>query len=346
MGTALNYREIETVLEQITGKSIGFEEIVKNLTESGEVLSPGKWIGMLGKVILTQLETHGQTIAYLCLLMISAAVLSAITKAFRNRQISDMGFYMIYLLMFLIMMRSFGVCYSLTESVIGNLIDFMKVLMPTYLMAAAVSAYRTSAAVYYEGFLLLIYYLQKLVAAVLLPAIRCYVLFSMLSRLGSEDFFSRGREGVKKLLLFAFKAMIGATAGLQVIQGMISPAVDEWKHTALSKGISSLGSLGNVAQNVTDVLLGSGVLIKNGIGAAAAVVIVSICLIPVAEVGCYVFFYHVLAAAAEPFSDKRVTGALSDMGEGIGLLMKLLFTVCAMFLLTIAIVCVTTGGMR
>lgn len=344
MGTSVDLGEVETVLEQIMGKDVSFQTMVMETIEGGKLFTPGKWFGMMGNVVLEQLKTHGQTIGYLCVLILSAAVLATIAKAFKSRQISDMGFYMIYLLLFVIMMKSFGTCYELTESVIGDLVDFMKVLMPAYLMAAAVSAYRTSAVVYYEGFLVLIYYVQKLVLAVILPAIRCYVLFSMLGYLGNEEFFAKGRAGLKKALLFSFKAMIGVTAGLQMIQGMISPAVDEMKHTVLSKGVSGLGNIGNVAQNVTDVILGSGVLLKNGIGAVAAVVIVSICLIPVVEAACYVVFYQVLAAVAEPISDKRLTGAIGEVGDGIGLLVKLLFTVCAMFLLTIAIVCVTTGG--
>jgi hypothetical protein len=45
---------------------------------------------------------------------------------------------------------------------------------------------------------------------------------------------------------------------MQMIQGMISPAIDEMKQSVFHKGISGLGSMGNVAQNVTDVILGSG----------------------------------------------------------------------------------------
>lgn len=344
MGAELDLGEVEAVLSQIMGKGVSFQSMVTETIESGNVFTSGKWIGMMGNVLLEQLKTHGQTIGYLCVLILSAAVLATIAKAFQSRQISDMGFYMIYLLLFLIMMKSFGTCYELTESVVRDLVDFMKVLMPAYLMAAAVSAYRTSAVIYYEGFLVLIYYVQKLVLALILPGIRCYVLLSMLGYLGSEEIFARGRAGLKRILLFSFKAMIGVTAGMQMIQGMISPAVDEMKHSVLSKGVSSLGTIGNVAQNVTDVILGSGALLKNGIGAVGAVVIVSICLIPVVEVACYVVFYQVLAAVAEPISDKRLTGAIGEVSEGIGLLVKLLFTVCAMFLLTIAIVCVTTGG--
>lgn len=344
MGNEPDYGEIEAVLKQIMGENLKFGEIVQKMMDGENLFSIKKWIGLLGDVLLEQLKLHGQTIGYLLLLIVSAAVLATIAKAFRNKQISDMGFFLIFLLLFLIMMKSFGNCYELTERIIGDLIVFMKVLMPTYLMAAAVSAYSTSAVVYYEGFLLLIYYLQKLVEIFLLPATKCYVLISMLGHLGKDEYFSKGREGLKKLILWTSKAMIGVTAGLQMIQGMISPAIDEMKHTMLSKGISSLGSVGNVAQNVTDVILGSGALLKNGIGVAAAVVIVSICLIPAVEVACYVVFYQVLAVVAEPVSDKRLTDAIGQVGEGIGLLLKILFTVCAMFLLTIAIVCVTTGG--
>ncbi len=344
MGAELDFKEIESVLRQIVGKNVGFEAMVNEAMSGGNLFSLGKWIEILKNVISEQLQIHGQTIGYLMILIISAAMLSTIAKAFRNRQISDMGFYMIFLLLFLIMMKSFGVCYEVAESVIRDLIDFMKVLMPTYLMAAAVSAYRTSAVIYYEGFLVLIYYLQRIVSSLILPAIRCYVLFSMLGHLGKEEIFLKGREGLKKLILWGLKAMIGVSAGMQMIQGMISPAIDEMKQTVFSKGVSSLGNIGNVAQNVTDVILGSGALLKNGIGAVAAVVIVSVCLVPVVEVACYALFYQVLAAVTEPISDKRLTGVITQAGEGIGLLVKVLFTVCAMFLLTIAIVCVTTGG--
>lgn len=342
--TELDFSEIESVLDRIMGKKVSFSNMVAEITETGKAASVSTWIEVLGKVLLEQLNKHGETIGYLLVLIISAALLSTIAKAFKSKQISEMGFYMIFLLLFLIMMKSFGACYEITESVIKDLIDFMRVLMPAYLMAAAASAYRMSAIMYYEGFLMLIYYLQKLVAIVLLPAIRCYVLFGVLGYLGKEDFFYRGCKEIKKAVLFLQKAMIGVTAGLQMIQGMISPAIDEMKHSVFRKGISSLGSVGNVAQNVTDIILGSGSLLKNGIGVAGAVLIVSICLIPVVEVAGYVIFYHGLAIVAEPISDKRLTEAIERMGDGLGMLVKLLFTVCALFLLTIAIVCVTTGG--
>lgn len=340
----IDYGEIEEILRQITGQSVGFGQLVEDVSKGENLFSLQRWGKTLGTVFLEQLGSNGQAMLQLFLLLVSSAVLAAIARAFRNRQISDMGFYILFLLLMVLLMGTFGNCYVMTEELICDLTDFMKVLMPAYLAAAAAGAYRTTAVVYYEGFLMLMYILQKLVAYVLLPGIRAYVLLSMLSFLGKDEMFQKGRESLKKLILWALKAMIGVSAGLQMIQGMLSPAIDEMKHTAVSRGISSLGNIGNVAQNVTDVILGSAELLKNGIGVVAALLLISICLVPVAKIACYCVFYQFIAAVAEPVSDSRIVGVLSQMGEGLGLLMKLLFTVCAMFLLTIAIVCVTTGG--
>ena len=346
METELHFGEIERVLEQIMGNSPGFEKMVGEVLSGEGIVRPFQWISILKDTLMEQLKTHGQSVGYLCVLIVSAAVLTVIARAFRNKQISDMGFYMIFLLLFLILMKSFGICYELTASVILDLTDFMKVLMPAYLTAAAIGGYSASAVVYYEEFLILIFYLHKFVTAFLLPAIKAYVLIGMLGCLGKEERLSKGREGLKKLILFLLKAMIGGVAGIQMIQGMITPAIDEMKHTVVSKGISSLGSIGNVAQNVTDVILGAGGLLKNGIGAAASVLLVSICLLPVVKIAGYVVFYQVLAAAAEPISDRRLVQTLGQAGEGMELLVKLLFIVCAIFLLTIAVVCAATGGIR
>ena len=344
MEKTADFEAIEKVLEKILERPIGFGDMVAEMTKTGRLWKSGGWSFV--EMLAGQMNTHRETIGALILLLMSAAILSTVSKAFKSRQISDMGFYVIYLLLFLIMMKSFTACYALTEQVIADLIGFMKVLMPAYLMAVAAAAYRATAVVYYEAFFVMIYYIQKMVAAILLPAIRVYVIFTILGYLGETDFLGKSRNLLKRMILWSMKAMIAVTAGIQMIQGMLTPAVDKFKQTLFSRGIAGLGSVGNVTKNVTDVILGSGVLLKNGVGAAAALLIVVICLMPAIQVMSYMIFYQLLAAISEPVSDQRLTNMISNVGDGIGLLVKLLFTVCAMFLLTISIVSVTTGGMR
>ena len=102
--------------------------------------------------------------------------------------------------------------------------------------------------------------------------------------------------------------------------------------------------IGSIAGSVTDVVLGSSVLIKNGIGAAALVVIVLICLMPLVKLGVLMLILELAAALLQPVSDKRMTGCVSGVGEGIRLLFRVVFTTAVLFMLTIAVVTVSVRG--
>ena len=93
----------------------------------------------------------------------------------------------------------------------------------------------------------------------------------------------------------------------------------------------------------SDVLLGSAMLIKNGVGAAALVVLIMLCLIPLTKLAVIMCAYYVLAAVLQPVSDERITDCLSGMGNGVRLLLKTVFTMLVLFLLSIALTTALTG---
>ena len=101
--------------------------------------------------------------------------------------------------------------------------------------------------------------------------------------------------------------------------------------------------MGNLSGSVTDLVLGSAMLIKNGIGAAALTVLIFLCLIPLVKLGVIMAAYYLLAAVLQPVSDERITECLTGMGNGVRLLWKAVFTVLVLFLLTIALATAATG---
>ena len=84
-------------------------------------------------------------------------------------------------------------------------------------------------------------------------------------------------------------------------------------------------------------------LIKNGIGAAALVALILICLVPLVKLAVIMVVYYALAAILQPVSDERITECLSGMGNGVRLLLQAVFTVLVLFLLTIALTTALTG---
>ena len=95
---------------------------------------------------------------------------------------------------------------------------------------------------------------------------------------------------------------------------------------------------------MTEVVLGTAVLIKNGIGMTGAIICIALCVVPLVQIGCITLLYHLAAAVIQPVSDKRIVGCVETAGEGCRMLMRVVFTTGMLFLLTIAIVTAVTGN--
>ena len=70
----------------------------------------------------------------------------------------------------------------------------------------------------------------------------------------------------------------------------------------------------------------------------------SLCILPLAEIGGIALMYKLAAALIQPVSDKRIIGCVESVGEGCRLLMQVVFTTGLLFLLTIVIVSAVTAN--
>ena len=105
----------------------------------------------------------------------------------------------------------------------------------------------------------------------------------------------------------------------------------------IGRTAGAIPGVGNLFSGVTEVVLGSAVLIKNGLGAAAIVILLLAGAAPLCRMGISALAYQFLAAVVQPVTDKRMVGCIHTMGESLGLLVRLLLTMEILFLLTIAI---------
>ena len=92
------------------------------------------------------------------------------------------------------------------------------------------------------------------------------------------------------------------------------------------------------------MVVGSGVLIKNGIGAAALVVILVLCAVPVVKLTVLTLMYRLAAAVIQPISDPRMVRCVSSVGDGIQMLLKTACSAALLFFITIALVCSFTNA--
>lgn len=142
---------------------------------------------------------------------------------------------------------------------------------------------------------------------------------------------------------WGLKSLLGAIVGLQIVRNMVSPVMDAMKRSAVGKAASAIPGIGNAVTAVTELVLTSAVMVRNSFGAVIVILLLLIGAGPIIHYGSLSLVYRFLAAIAQPISDKRVVGALSTMGEGCAMLLKLLLTAEVLCMLTFLIVVVSVS---
>ena len=177
----------------------------------------------------------------------------------------------------------------------------------------------------------------------LLPVINIYIMVKVLSNLTGEDFLSEFAQLLQKLVSWVLRTLVTCVIGINVVQGLLAPAIDTVKRSMLTRTAEALPWVGNAVGGVAEIVLGTAVLIKNGIGMAGAVIAVAVCAVPIIQMLILAFFYKLAAALVQPVSDKRITGCIGSVSEGYELLVKVIFSAGLLFLLTIAVVAASTS---
>ena len=331
----------EAVNELLGEETFSVKESIKKAL-SGEEPFSAEHFGEIGKAFLyQQLLPDKKILVQVILLVLAASLFSNFTGMFGKGETGGISFYMVYLFLLTILMKSFGQMSRIISSGLEDFVFFMKALMPSYFLAVTAAGGVASAMIFYNMVLAVIYVIQVILLKLVVPGIHLFVLFQLVNYLHKEDILSKMAEFLKTILEWTLHTCVAVLVGMQVIQNMISPAVDSLKRDVIGKTATAIPAVGNAIDGVTEVALGTAVLIRNCIGVVGILVLLLLGLPPIIRLGVTSLIYKLLAAVVQPVADKRMTGCLSTMGEGCRLLLRVLLTVELLLLITIAILSVS-----
>ena len=291
-----------------------------------------------------EVESNRAGMIHLLLLVIVAAVFSNFSGMFQSTQVSEISFYMIYMLMIAICLNNFRILIDAASANLEQLTGFMKLLGPVYFLAVAFATGSSTSITFYQLVLLIIYLVEILIQSFLIPLVQIYLIVRILGELSPEIHLTKFAELLETVVSWSLKTLLAGVVGLNVIQGLLAPAIDSVKRSVITKGSGAIPIIGDAISGTAEVVLGTAVLIKNGIGVAGMIVCLVICLAPVIQMAVTMLLYQLVAALIQPISDKRMVDCVSAMADGTKMLLKVMFTTGVLFLLTIAIVAARSGG--
>lgn len=340
-----DYGEIDDALKELfPNEPIRFEDVLCEVLK-GNLDDSFRLLGKFAKEqFLYLFQTEKNSLLYIVMIAMTAAVMNQFAGILQNRQVAEIGFYMIYMMLIALTVAAFDVVISRVESGVSAVTGFMSAFCPVYFLAVAIAKGSVTSVAFYNLMLFLIYGVELVIGKMLLPMVRVYMMVKVLNFLNPEEMFGKFSELLALIIRWTLKTALACVIGVNLIQGMISPAIDTVRRSAVTKGAEAIPGVGDLIGGMTEVAIGTAVLVKNGIGMAGALICIALCIIPLVQMAGVAVLYKLTAVMIQPVSDDRIVGCVEAVAEGCALLLQMVFTVGLLFLLTIAIVAALTGN--
>ena len=332
-----------TVDELLPQDHLNFRQMITKLCQGEIPLSGDTFVSLTENTLFFELKRQRTTIVQILILAMTASVFSVFMSAFTGSRVQEIAFYMVYLLLFVILLDSFRELSSISEQTMQSVLQFMRLLLPVYLLAASLAATQMTAIGFYEVTLFIIMVVQSVVQYVLMPGIACYVLIAMLGNVTKEAYLTRMTALIRQIVRWSLKTMLTLVIGIQTIQRLLFPALDHMKNSIWIRAGGAIPVVGNTLSSVTETLLGTASVLKHAVGTGGMILLIWICLRPLVRLLACLLLYKLVSAMIQPVADPRFVRCIDDMAEAVGLLLLAVAVTGVMFFLTIAIV-TTAGG--
>lgn len=298
--------------------------------------------GLAGTVLFQKGELRTLFLTIL-VLGVTAALFSNFADLFQDHQVSDLAFYFVYLLLIAVLLKFFSVTSNTARDMLNGVTTFMKLYIPTYMLAVGSASGAVSAAAYYQLLLAAVYLIEWGYLTILLPFVYIYVLLVVINGIWMEEKLTLLLELSEKVIKGSVKASVWLVTGFTLLQSMISPVIDSLEFSAVKKALSSMPGVGSLTEGMFEMVIGSAVLVKNSIGLYLTLILIALCAVPVIKIALLSCVMKLSAALVGIVSDKRLTNCVSRVGEGNLMLLRIVLTSVGMFMIQMAVISYSTG---
>ena len=341
----LDYSELQKTIEQLLPEKfpISVEQLIESF-RSGEI----EGFAQIGKEVLEWLMQsitfpieHGMR---LLVLILFSALFSNLSKAFARDSTSHFGFLCVYLFMAVQVATGFSTSLQMVQEGMKNLCGFVSVLLPTYCISIAFVTGSITAVGYYQGTTFLLTFFQYLATYAMIPLSQVYLVLSLASCMQKKPILERMLELIVSLFSWIRKTLLGIALTFGAVQGILCPAIDSLKKTAVVRSVSAIPVLGSLLNGTWDTVLGAGTVLKNAIGMGGVVILFLIGVIPLTNLALQYVMYRVLVAVTEPVTGEMTGRFLTHAGIVQKLLLESLFFGMILFLLLLVVMTKITTG--
>ena len=278
---------------------------------------------------VAQLGGMKNIFVWLLVLGIVSSLMTHFVEVFDRHQVADMGFYFMYLLFTVILLQCFMRAAAVAAETLENLILFIQLLMPVYLITVGVATGGVTAGAASQLLLLVVYGVECILSGGVIPLIHSFLMLVI-------DLLEKG-------IGWVLKGALGVVTGLSIFQSLITPVLDSVRKSGLQKVVSAIPGVGNLADGVVELVIGSATVIKSSVGVVLLLLLILLCAIPLLKIALIAGVLKLSAAFMGIVSNKRITTCVNRAGDAGMLLLRTVGTALLLFIISLAVITAVGG---
>ena len=300
-------------------------------------------IKLLGKEVSSSLKI---LISILVIIVIHG-ILKAITDGLENNSVSQIIYFVQYILIVTLIMSNFSEIIKLVKNTANDLVGFINVLIPLLLTLMVYTGNITTSTVIEPIVLAISNFVGNIIADVLIPIVLIIVTFSIVSKVSERVQVEKLSKFLKSGVVWFLGIVLTVFVGVVSLEGTLSSSVDGVTAKTAKAAVSTvIPVVGKILGDVVDSVLGCGVILKNAVGFVGVIVILSICIMPIIKIGTLSIIYSLASAVVQPIADEKIVKLLHEMSGVFKLLLGILCALSVILIIGITMVVkISNSGM-
>ncbi len=314
----------------ITG-NIDNENIFKSIINSvgGEVFDA---ISVLGSILV---------------IIVIHSILRAISEGLENKGISQIIYYVQYILIVTLIMTNFVQIIDIVKNAIQNLVEFMNMLIPILITLMITTGSIVSANLIQPLLLFLITFAGNFIVGIIIPIVLISTSLGIVSNISDKIQINKLSNFFKSSSIWILGIILTIFVGLVSIEGTLSSNVDGITAKTAKAAVSSfIPVVGKILGDAVDTVIGCSSILKNATGIVGIIVLIGIAIIPIIKLAILMGVYYLTSAVCQPIADEKITKLLDQIGDTFKILLGIMCSISVMFIIgTTLIIKISNSGM-
>ena len=275
------------------------------------------------------------------------SVLKSLSDGLENKSISQIAYYVQYILIVTLIMTNFVQILDIVKESIQSLVGFMNSLIPILITLMLTTGSIASANLLQPIILFLITFIGNFIVGIIIPFVLISTSLGIVSKISDRVQVDKLSKFFKTSVVWILGVVVTLFVGIVSVEGTLSSTVDGVTAKTAKAAVSSfIPVVGKILGDAVDTVIVCSSILKNATGIVGIISLIGIAIMPVIKLTILMAIYYLGAALCQPIADSKIISLLDQMGDTFKTLLAIMCSISVMFIIgTTLVINISNSGM-